>query len=108
MRTEFFGRWAPFVAKYYDTFNNPYAWIIERVPFFPFVLTASILAFAVPNKANGLAKMARLLGVFTLGALAIYLFQQKLWVYHLIPAVFGAGFILAVSLGTSLTHLEQK
>lgn len=108
VKSEFFGRWLPFVAQRYSVYNEPFSQLVSMRSFFGFAVAALPLAFLTPVRERGLARMTRPLGVFAFGSIGAFLLQHKLWDYHLIPAIYGAVLILGISVNESANHFFRK
>jgi hypothetical protein len=106
-RQELFERWLPFVADRYDVYDNSYAILLDRPSFLLTVLASLPLAYVVARCGNGWMNLAKPLAVFTFGAVLSFILQHKLWPYHLIPALFGAALIWAISVGRCFDRLYE-
>ena len=107
-RNELFGRWLPFVAERYSVYNNSFKILLDRPSFLPAVTATLPMAFICATCGNKLARIAKPVAVFTLGATASFLLQHKLWPYHLIPALYGAVLIWTLSVGECFDRLRAN
>jgi hypothetical protein len=100
MAEALFGRWLPFVSQHYDVYNQPFSSLLTNPLLFviPSALAAVPLSFLVRARQNSLAAMIRPLTVFIIGSLAVYLYQHKLWDYHLMPVMYGVVIVVGISL----------
>lgn len=97
VRAAFFGRWLPLVARGYVAYDQPWSAMLMR-PGVVLALMGSLAGWLLARP--GRDANARLAGLFAiLGAvsLLLYLAQQKGWLYHQIPAMFGGA--MAAALG---------
>lgn len=101
VREAFFERWIPMVSEGYATYNRPWGAVLLRVEVLVAAVTCVAGLAAARGRSNPHAGQARLWALFTAGALALYLVQQKGWHYHRIPLLFG-GVATAVAGGCAM------
>jgi len=104
VRQAWFGRWLPFVARYYSVYALRRAGV-------PFADLALYLALGVGGLAAGWSRPLRAtaagalytsLGAFTAAAVAIFYLQGKGFYYHQIPALAGAVVLVAAAVAQAL------
>ena len=92
-----FRRWIPFVMAGYGAYNQSYLILVLVPNFLLACLVAILLALVCPARDTIASRALPALAVFTSSSIFVYLYQHKLWDYQLMPAVFGALLILAIS-----------
>lgn len=91
MRTEFFNRWVPLIAKNYWIFDRPLSIIVRTYGLWlgPAACMAVVVLILSPQRASAAWQFAQTLAVVTLIGLAVFFAQHKGWGYQAIPARFA-------------------
>ena len=104
----FLNHWLPLVSAGYDTYNSNYHLLITRLSGI-WIPTAGIAIAAIlikPRKTISLWSLVPPMGIFTLGGVLLFFWQGKGWIYHLIPAMFGAYIIVSIALINLVSSYE--
>ena len=91
MRTEFFNRWVPLIAKNYWIFDRPLSIIVRTYGLWlgPAACMAVVVLILSSQRASAAWQFAQTLAVVTLIGLAVFFAQHKGWGYQAIPARFA-------------------
>src|SRR5262249_40343522 len=110
VRQAFFGRWLPFVLRYYSSYKLPYA----EAPNPILIAAAAIgLAAAAPAlrssaRTSTRAALYACLGVFTAGGVGLFYWQDKGFFYHQIPALSGVVALLSTAAADGLSAASSS
>jgi hypothetical protein len=108
MREAFFSRAIPLLVGGYSVFNLPLSNLLQRTWTIELTLAGVAALLAYRRNAHLEASLLPPLGAMTLVGVGIFLWQQKGWIYHLIPAYFGAVLILTAGVLTPTSLLPAS
>jgi hypothetical protein len=100
MRSAFFSRWVPLIARGYDSYNMPIQRILlgETISWLPAAACAGVFALE-PLRASRAWRFAQAAAIVALMSMAMFFLQQKGFAYHALPARAAAFVALALMAG---------
>ena len=112
VREAYFGRWLPFLATGYATFDSSLGEVLRARAFWlalaAAVLPALLVDAARPFAARPFWRLARALAAITLLAAALYVAGAKSWSYRLHPAFGCAALVFGLALAGLLGRLAPS
>lgn len=108
VKANFFELWLPFVISRYSAYNQPVTTLLQMRTFW-FVLVAALAPMAiVGSRARGLWRMTPSISVLALGCLAVFFWQHKGWLYHLMPSLASASLLVGMVATETFAFAEEQ